>query len=192
MLNKLDTFGNAISLRAYLNDNISNVSGTDAQTVEVLQRSEKTIEEYSSGVPSTDADWVDVQNTQIVWTGMNFVVVYEEGENKILVPFEKFYWRIIPRLLKLITITFNPNDGIIPESTEKTVLETLEIGTLPTATKENYSFSGWYTTTGSEVPDTGVKYEINTIIPYISNREGNSMTLYARWESEQEETPSEP
>lgn len=66
------------------------------------------------------------------------------------------------------TISFNPNGGSVDEST-RTVAYGEVIGALPTATRSDYLFEGWYT-------DVDGKNEItaNAIIK-------GDLTLYARW-----------
>ena len=70
--------------------------------------------------------------------------------------------------LENYTITFNPNGGEVTP-TSKTVKEFQAIGELPTPTKTNASFTGWYTglTTGEQIDET--------FIPT------SDTTLYAHW-----------
>ena len=75
------------------------------------------------------------------------------------------YWQ---KNIPNITITFNPNGGILQGSNSITIKQGNEIGTMPTATKENYSFDGWYN------DETNKKY-VSTDIP------DKSMTLTAHW-----------
>lgn len=79
------------------------------------------------------------------------------------------HWQYSPPV-KTCTLTFNANGGSV-SSSFKTVTEGTVAGTLPTPTRDGYTFLGWFTdpTNGSEVTSS-------TII-------GLSMTLYAHWSS---------
>ena len=79
------------------------------------------------------------------------------------------HWQYSPPV-RTCTLTFNANGGSV-SSSFKTVTEGTVAGTLPTPTRDGYTFLGWFTdpTGGSEVTSS-------TII-------GLSMTLYAHWSS---------
>ena len=65
---------------------------------------------------------------------------------------------------------FNPCGGKVGMK-DKTVQEGAKAGTLPTPTRTNYTFLGWYTArTG------GTKYDSSTVMP------AKNVTLYAHWE----------
>ena len=70
--------------------------------------------------------------------------------------------------LQKFNITFNPNGGTVTDNSRQ-VLEFEEIGELPTPTRENSVFTGWYTgmTDGILIEDT-----------YIPTAD---MTIYAHW-----------
>jgi len=78
---------------------------------------------------------------------------------------------IYARWLKISTVTFDVNGGIMNGDTEKTVVYSKQYGTLPEATKEDYTFGGWYT----DVTD-GEKIESTTIVSTLTDQ-----ILYARW-----------
>ena len=65
-----------------------------------------------------------------------------------------------------ITITFDPNGGICEEST-RIAYSGYEIGSLPTPTREYYTFSGWYTAGGTKVS--------------ANSAFSDDTTLYAHW-----------
>lgn len=66
------------------------------------------------------------------------------------------------------TITFNANGGVATEE-KRTVIEGTKIGALPTSTRENYEFSGWYT-------EENIKVTADTLM-------GNDdITYFAHWE----------
>jgi len=67
-------------------------------------------------------------------------------------------------------ITFNPNGGSVT-TTNKTVTNGSTYGTLPTPTKDGYTFTGWYTATSG-----GTQITSSTIVNLTGNQ-----TLYARW-----------
>jgi len=68
-----------------------------------------------------------------------------------------------------ITITFDSNGGTLSSSSTKTFAADTEIGTLPTPTRTNYKFLGWYTAkTGGEEVTAASKFSA-------------SATIYARW-----------
>ena len=71
------------------------------------------------------------------------------------------------------TVTFNANTGTVSPATT-TVTYNSPYGTLPTPTKANNNFLGWYTTKSSS---DGVKITSGTTVTKTSNH-----TLYARWE----------
>ena len=68
------------------------------------------------------------------------------------------------------TVTFDPNGGSVSQ-TSKTVRYSQDYGTLPTPTREGYTFDGWYTsaTGGTLITSTST---VNT---------GSNHTLYAHW-----------
>ena len=68
------------------------------------------------------------------------------------------------------TVTFDGNGGTPSQPTKKVTCDTA-IGTLPTASRENYVFKGWFTTSAST---GGTQLATDTIIT------GN-ITYYARW-----------
>lgn len=68
------------------------------------------------------------------------------------------------------TVTFNGNGGTSSDASKIVTFNT-EYGTLPTATQEGYSFSGWYTAATG-----GTKIEATTTVSTASNH-----TLYAQW-----------
>lgn len=75
---------------------------------------------------------------------------------------------------KKFTVTFNANGGTVT-TTGKTVTYGEAYGDLPTPTRENYSFDGWYTaaTGGTKVTET-------TTVSKTADH-----TLYARWKANQ-------
>lgn len=69
-----------------------------------------------------------------------------------------------------VTVTFDANDGnIVNRVASKTVSENTVIGELPVATKDEYSFAGWYT-----AKNAGAKVTEETVVL-------GDMTLYARY-----------
>ena len=84
------------------------------------------------------------------------------------VPYEQTNKDAIDRDTEKYTITFNPNGGDVDEATKKVVME-LPIGELPTPTRMEYLFDGWYTEL-----EEGTKIDENTI------PDGN-LTYYAHW-----------
>ena len=71
---------------------------------------------------------------------------------------------------KTFTVTFNANGGSVSTSS-KTVTYDSTYGTLPTPTRTNYDFLGWYTDATN-----GTKVESTTTVKITSNQ-----TLYAHW-----------
>ena len=67
---------------------------------------------------------------------------------------------------RLVTVTFDPNEGTVSE-TERRVEISTAVGTLPSPTRTNYEFDGWYTEGGRKIDATEV---IDTAI-----------TFYAHW-----------
>lgn len=67
-----------------------------------------------------------------------------------------------------VTVTFDPNGGTVSEGT-KTVQRGKAIGALPSATKNLYSFEGWFTER-----DGGTKITSSTII-------NDDVTYFAHW-----------
>lgn len=70
-----------------------------------------------------------------------------------------------------ITITFNGNGGT-PSESSRTIVEGNSLGTLPTATRSGYNFTGWYLGKGSQ----SAKVTANTA--FSSDGE-----IYAHWTS---------
>ena len=69
-------------------------------------------------------------------------------------------------------VTFNPNGGTV-DVTSKNVKTGETYGTLPTPTRSNYAFDGWFT-----AADGGTKIESSTIVNLSADQ-----TLYAHWSS---------
>ena len=67
------------------------------------------------------------------------------------------------------TVTFDPNGGTSSDNLSKTVNAGSQIGTLPTVTRDGYTFNGWYTSTTG-----GSKISTTTTI-------SSDKTYYARW-----------
>ena len=72
---------------------------------------------------------------------------------------------------KSFTVTLNPNGGTVSPTT-KTVTYGQAYGTMPTPTRKDYTFAGWWT-----AKDSGGKKVTASTVCYAS---GN-YTLYARW-----------
>ena len=74
---------------------------------------------------------------------------------------------------KTYTITLNANGGTV-SSSSTTVKEGEKVGTLPTPTKDGYTFDGWYTSASG-----GNKVDSNSTI-------SSDTTLYAHWSEEKD------
>lgn len=74
------------------------------------------------------------------------------------------------RKLTSCSVTFNANGGNVSDSS-KTVYYGQSYGTLPTPTRDNYTFDGWYT-----VATGGNLITANTVVDSLVN-----ITLYAHW-----------
>ena len=87
------------------------------------------------------------------------------NENEVIdgVTYNKAY------LVKGVTVTFNPNGGTVSE-TSRTVISGNTIGSLPTPSRVDYRFLGWYTD-----PIDGIKITADIIVD-------NDVTYYAHWE----------
>ena len=73
-----------------------------------------------------------------------------------------------PGLVATVTITLNPNSGTVTPTTI-TVGSNVAIGSLPTPTRTNYTFNGWYTAATNGTPVTSSStFTANT-------------TIYAQW-----------
>lgn len=70
----------------------------------------------------------------------------------------------------VFTVSFNANEGIVNESS-KTVVYGSSYGSLPTPTRDYYSFDGWYT-----AKDGGDKITESSVFNSAEN-----VTLYAHW-----------
>jgi len=78
------------------------------------------------------------------------------------------------------TVTFNAGGGSAGE-TSRTVATGADIGTLPTATRDNYTFDGWFTAAsgGTQITATDVLYDDTTLYAhwtYIGGSGGGSST----------------
>ena len=69
-----------------------------------------------------------------------------------------------------MTVTFNANGGSVSQAS-KTVTKTQTYGTLPTPTRDYYTFNGWYTAASG-----GTKVTSSTAVASAGNH-----TLYAQW-----------
>ena len=72
---------------------------------------------------------------------------------------------------KTYTVTFNANGGNLSDNSYITVKTGSRYGTLPTATRNSYTFDGWYTSENG-----GTKITENTTVSLTGNQ-----TLYAHW-----------
>ena len=68
-------------------------------------------------------------------------------------------------------MTFNANGGNLSDNSYITVKTGSRYGTLPTATRNSYTFDGWYTSENG-----GTKITENTTVSLTGNQ-----TLYAHW-----------
>ena len=86
------------------------------------------------------------------------------NENEVIdgVTYNKAY------LVKGVTVTFNPNGGTVSE-TSRTVISGNAIGNLPTPSRVDYRFLGWYTD-----PIDGIKISATTTVD-------SNVTYYAHW-----------
>lgn len=73
-----------------------------------------------------------------------------------------------------VTVSFDANEGSV-STQNKTVLYGENYGTLPTPTRTNYDFLGWFT-----AKDEGTQVTENTEVTNISNH-----TLYAHWKEKE-------
>ncbi len=73
-------------------------------------------------------------------------------------------------MLTSSTVTFNANGGSVSE-TSKTVYYNQAFGALPTPTRANYNFAGWYTAASG-----GTQITAETFVTALANQ-----TLYAHW-----------
>ena len=51
---------------------------------------------------------------------------------------------------RLVTVTFDPNEGTVSETERRVEIDTA-VGTLPSPTRTNYEFDGWYTESGRKI-----------------------------------------
>lgn len=122
--------------------------------------------------------WYTTKNQLVGQPGYAYVVSYDQtvyanwGENK---PEEE---KPSEDNCKII---YDPNGGTV-NPTSQTVKCGTQV-TLPTPTRNNYTFIAWYTakTGGSLVGNAGSKYTVN-----------NNITVYARWNEEQTGEQEEP
>ena len=70
------------------------------------------------------------------------------------------------------TVTFDCQGGSDPSPASKSVTYAQQYGTLPTVSRENHVFAGWWT----RVNGTGTQVQASTIVSISSDR-----TLYAKW-----------
>ena len=71
----------------------------------------------------------------------------------------------------MVNVIFNPNGGnITSNEASKTVQVNTAVGSLPTPTRTDYNFDGWYTD-----PDLGVRISEQTVVT------GTTVTYYAHW-----------
>lgn len=73
-------------------------------------------------------------------------------------------------LTRVAVVTFDPNKGVLANTTRKLLIGS-EVGNLPTPTRSNYSFQGWYTGLFD-----GIKIDAHTII-------NEDVTFYAHWKA---------
>ena len=71
---------------------------------------------------------------------------------------------------KMQTVTLNANGGTTPQS-RKYAVQNQYYGTMPTPTREGYTFKGWYTATSG-----GTKITSDSVVTSTTSR-----TLYAQW-----------
>ena len=112
--------------------------------------------EFSSSVPEGIAIRTSpVAGTQVE-NGSTVTIIVSKGPE--------------PVVLQNYTITFDPNGGTVSE-TKRSVQEGKAIGTLPTPTRDYYTFEGWY----DDAYGTGTRYSAS------SSMDSYDITLYAVW-----------
>ena len=74
---------------------------------------------------------------------------------------------------KVATVSFDSNGGTVTETEKKVEINTT-VGTLPSPTRTNYEFNGWYTEA-----EGGRKIDSNEII-------NDNITFYAQWTNEED------
>ena len=62
--------------------------------------------------------------------------------------------------MRRLAITFDPNEGVVDETSRLMEIGSV-IGTLPTATRESYSFDGWWT---SPIDGIGIRVNDDSIV----------------------------
>ncbi len=77
--------------------------------------------------------------------------------------------------VKTITVKFDPNGGTV-NPTSKEYKYGSKYGTLPVPTRSGYEFKGWYMSKNGPIQDLVIDSDLVTTT-------GNSITLYAKWES---------
>lgn len=102
---------------------------------------------------------------------------YGEIDNTALLKFESGIMRTITKdefesYISSSTITFDANGGQLDEKT-KVVYYGQNYGTLPTPTRDNYTFDGWYTEIDGGTRITAEK-NVDTLV---------NQTLYAKWKA---------
>jgi len=103
------------------------------------------------------------------WTGENGTGTQIQSSTIVcLIEDQLLYANLIPQY----TVTFDSQGGINPSPSSKMVTFKQTYGTLPTVTKNQYIFNGWWTGVGG----TGTQIVSSSTVNLTSNT-----TLYANW-----------
>ena len=86
------------------------------------------------------------------------------------------HWTYIPPTPRTYTITFDPNGGSVSPKSKTTGTDG-KLASLPTPTREGYSFNGWFT-----AKDGGDQVTTSTVF-------GSDTTVYAHWKETPEPDP---
>ncbi|MBR5336356.1 MAG: InlB B-repeat-containing protein, partial [Lachnospiraceae bacterium] len=86
------------------------------------------------------------------------------------------HWAYIPPTPRTYTITFDPNGGSVSPKSKTTGTDG-KLASLPTPTREGYSFNGWFT-----AKDGGDQVTTSTVF-------GSDTTVYAHWKETPEPDP---
>jgi uncharacterized repeat protein (TIGR02543 family) len=103
------------------------------------------------------------------WTGKNGTGTRVQSSTTVSISSDQpFYAKWLPQF----TINFNSQGGSAPSPANQIVTYSQAYGTLPTVTRENYVFDGWWT----ENNGTGTQILSSSIVSLTANS-----TLYAKW-----------
>lgn len=153
--------------QATISNNDLTLAVGDNITIQVSNAAQ--LESYTFSSSNTSIATVDTSTGVITGTGVGTTNIIMTGSSSHLTKSLEVDVTAAPAVMR--NVTFNANGGTTPTPYSSTTIEDGEaIGSLPTTTRTNYRFFGWYTDDGTFYDEVTPATEVDSDIIY-----------YARW-----------